>query len=217
MANTGYQNRRYKVIGGKLEKSWVAPPSAGWFVKKADAWADEAEKSAEAKAWNEALAAKTKVRDDELAAEEAAEKKAKADERAEAEAVRLAEEAVTATKLAQEAQARLANGGEPVTTAPPAVETPDPTTPAPETVQVPPESAPEPDLASTPPAPMLRMKIVMTRTGLSRVAIQRAVAAGTFPAAHDLGKGELCWPAEKIETWLQNWPDAPNAPDPEAA
>ena len=217
MASTGYQNRRYKVIGGKLEKSWVAPPPAGWFVKKADAWADEAEKSAEAKAWNEALAAKTKVRDDELAAEETVAKEIKAKERATAEAARLAEAAATATTLAEKAQARLANGGEPVTTAPPAVETPAPTTSEPEIAETPPIPAPDRDLASTPPAPMLRMKIVMTRTGLSRVAIQRGIAAGTFPAAHDLGKGELCWPAGKIETWLQNRPDAPDAPEPSGA
>ncbi len=34
----GYQNRRYRVVDGKLEKRWDAP-GEGWFVTKADAWA----------------------------------------------------------------------------------------------------------------------------------------------------------------------------------
>ena len=34
----GYQNRRYRVVDGKLEKRWDAPVE-GWFMTKAEAWA----------------------------------------------------------------------------------------------------------------------------------------------------------------------------------
>ncbi len=33
-----YQNRRYRVVDGKLQKRWDAP-GEGWFMTKAEAWA----------------------------------------------------------------------------------------------------------------------------------------------------------------------------------
>ena len=62
MPNIGYQNRRYKVVMGKLEKSWKNPPPAGWYVKKSDAWAAYQEEIAEAKVFDDALAAKKALR-----------------------------------------------------------------------------------------------------------------------------------------------------------
>ena len=35
----GYQNRRYRVVGGKLAKRWDGADEPGWFVTKAEAWA----------------------------------------------------------------------------------------------------------------------------------------------------------------------------------
>ena len=34
----GYQNRRYRVVDGKLAKRWDGADEPGWFVTKADAW-----------------------------------------------------------------------------------------------------------------------------------------------------------------------------------
>jgi len=53
----GYQNRRYLVVDGKLKKSWVNPPPAGWFKEKADALADNEKKISEERARDDALAA----------------------------------------------------------------------------------------------------------------------------------------------------------------
>ncbi len=58
-----YRDRRYLVVDGRLKKKWSTPPEPGWFVEKADAWAAHAEKIAEAKASDEALAAKKVVED----------------------------------------------------------------------------------------------------------------------------------------------------------
>ena len=35
----GYQNRRYRVVDGKLAKRWDGADEPGWFVTKAEAWA----------------------------------------------------------------------------------------------------------------------------------------------------------------------------------
>ena len=34
----GYQNRRYRVVDGKLAKRWDGADEPGWFVTKAEAW-----------------------------------------------------------------------------------------------------------------------------------------------------------------------------------
>ena len=83
MASTGYQNRRYRVTDGKLEKRWDAPGD-GWFVTKAEAWAD-----AEAKA--KTFAANNARRESAKKQREA--KAAKADAAAEAKAAKKAAKA----------------------------------------------------------------------------------------------------------------------------
>ena len=35
----GYQNRRYRVVDGKIEKRWDGTKEPGWFMTKAEAWA----------------------------------------------------------------------------------------------------------------------------------------------------------------------------------
>ena len=35
----GYQNRRYRVVDGKLAKRWDGADEPGWFLTKAEAWA----------------------------------------------------------------------------------------------------------------------------------------------------------------------------------
>ena len=35
----GYQNRRYRVVDGKLAKRWDGADEPGWFVTKVEAWA----------------------------------------------------------------------------------------------------------------------------------------------------------------------------------
>ena len=217
MASTGYQNRRYKVIGGKLEKSWVAPPPAGWFVEKSAALADNEKKIAEGKVRDAELAAEAKIRDDALAIEEAAAKEAAAKKKAEINAARLAEAAADATKLAEEAAARLTDGLKPTTAKPPAVETPEPANPEPEAAETPPGSAPEPEPESTSPVPMVRMKRTMARLAKSRVAIQREVAEGTFPQPHSLGNGEWCWSEMTIAALERERSDVSDAPEPETA
>ena len=69
---------------------------------------------------------------------------------------------------------------------------------------------------------MLRPLEVVKRTGLSRTTLWRRVRAGTFPAAVELGKNSIGWPASTIAAWLANRPqrtygaEAPYQP-PEAA
>ncbi len=76
-----YQNRRYRVVDGKLAKRWDSP-SDGWFVTKAEAWAAE-----EVRVKKDADAAKT------AAARAAMDKKRKAKDADAAKTVARADEA----------------------------------------------------------------------------------------------------------------------------
>ncbi len=89
----GYQNRRYSVIDGKLQKRWDATPDPRWFVTKEEAWeADAANRKtlAARMARNENLKKQRRAKADKAAA--AAETKA-AKKAAKAEANAAAEEA----------------------------------------------------------------------------------------------------------------------------
>lgn len=47
----------------------------------------------------------------------------------------------------------------------------------------------------------LRRKEVEAATGLSRSAIYRRIANGTFPAPQDLGGNTVRWPESAIDEW----------------
>lgn len=66
-----YQNRRYRVVDGKLQKRWDAP-GEGWFVTKVEAWAAD---SANARTAAARMAKKEKARKEREAKEAKAEAK----------------------------------------------------------------------------------------------------------------------------------------------
>ena len=49
---------------------------------------------------------------------------------------------------------------------------------------------------------ILRLPVVMARTGLSRSTIYAKIAAGEFPEPINLGARAVGWLADEIEAWL---------------
>ncbi len=49
---------------------------------------------------------------------------------------------------------------------------------------------------------VLRLPVVMARTGLSRSTIYAKIAAGAFPEPINLGARAVGWLADEIEAWL---------------
>ena len=49
---------------------------------------------------------------------------------------------------------------------------------------------------------ILRLPLVMARTGLSRSTIYAKVAAGDFPEPINLGGRAVGWLADEVEAWL---------------
>ncbi len=49
---------------------------------------------------------------------------------------------------------------------------------------------------------ILRLPVVMARTGLSRSTIYAKIAAGEFPESINLGARAVGWLADEIEAWL---------------
>lgn len=57
-------------------------------------------------------------------------------------------------------------------------------------------------IASGEPLTLLRLREVTRRTALSRSAIYRAIAAGTFPAPVKLGERASAWNAAEVANWI---------------
>ena len=55
---------------------------------------------------------------------------------------------------------------------------------------------------------LLRIDEVRNRVGLGTSAIYRRMAAGTFPAARQLGPGCVRWRESEIREWMDNLPAA---------
>ncbi len=49
---------------------------------------------------------------------------------------------------------------------------------------------------------IIRLPVVMARTGLSRSTIYAKIAAGEFPEPINLGARAVGWLADEIEAWL---------------
>lgn len=52
------------------------------------------------------------------------------------------------------------------------------------------------------PLTLLRLREVTRRTALSRSAVYRAIAAGTFPAPVKLGERASAWNAAEVTRWI---------------
>jgi len=50
---------------------------------------------------------------------------------------------------------------------------------------------------------ILRLKDVITRTGLSRPTIYRLIARGEFPRQVELGPNSVGWRADKVQEWIE--------------
>lgn len=51
---------------------------------------------------------------------------------------------------------------------------------------------------------ILRMKLLLVRTGLSRATIYRRIAAGRFPPPIDLGERCRGWYESEVDRWIAN-------------
>ncbi|MFH5924592.1 helix-turn-helix transcriptional regulator [Roseomonas sp. SXEYE001] len=67
---------------------------------------------------------------------------------------------------------------------------------------------------STASDPFLRIRDVQVDTGLSRSAIYRRMAAGTFPRPQQLAGGVVRWRRSKIDAWKEAQPEAGGAMPP---
>lgn len=56
--------------------------------------------------------------------------------------------------------------------------------------------------ANDEPLTLLRLPEVIRRTALSRTAIYRAIAAGTFPRPVKLTERASAWSAAEVERWI---------------
>ncbi len=54
----------------------------------------------------------------------------------------------------------------------------------------------------------LRLKDVMTMTGLSRSSIYRYIAQEQFPVAVSLGGRSIAWVESEVQSWMQHMLDA---------
>lgn len=55
---------------------------------------------------------------------------------------------------------------------------------------------------------ILRLPVVITRTGLSRSTIYQRVAEGTFPRPINIGDRAVGWLDSEIESWLSSCVEA---------
>ncbi len=62
---------------------------------------------------------------------------------------------------------------------------------------------------------VLRLPVVMARTGLSRSTIYAKVATGEFPEPISLGARAVGWLADEIEAWLIARVEASRGPKPD--
>ena len=53
---------------------------------------------------------------------------------------------------------------------------------------------------------VLRFKPMREKVGLSRPTIYRKMRRGEFPAAIDLGNGQLGWLEEEVDEWIASRP-----------
>ncbi|WP_198032496.1 helix-turn-helix transcriptional regulator [Aerolutibacter daejeonensis] len=62
---------------------------------------------------------------------------------------------------------------------------------------------PSPELAEVTLRPeLVRLPVVLARTGLSKSEVYRRVAAGTFPRPTRLGYRTSAWSASEIDQWV---------------
>jgi prophage regulatory protein len=57
---------------------------------------------------------------------------------------------------------------------------------------------------------MLKIDQVVDETSLSRSAIYRAIAAGTFPKGRQIGPKRVAWPQRDIDAWKEGRFPFPN-------
>ena len=50
------------------------------------------------------------------------------------------------------------------------------------------------------------IKVVTTKTGLSRASIYKYVELGLFPRQRQLGPGRVAWRASEIRAWIESRP-----------
>jgi prophage regulatory protein len=65
--------------------------------------------------------------------------------------------------------------------------------------------------------PFMRIREVEAETRLSRSAIYRRMAAGTFPRPQQLAGGTVRWRQSKVRAWMEEQPDAGRATPPGTA
>lgn len=58
---------------------------------------------------------------------------------------------------------------------------------------------------------LIRLPVVVERTGRSRSRIYVDVAAGTFPAPVKIGRTAIAWPEHEIDRWIEERIDARDA------
>lgn len=60
------------------------------------------------------------------------------------------------------------------------------------------------------PGRMLKIDDVIAETSLSRSAIYRAIAAGTFPKGHPISAKRVAWSEREIDAWKERRFPFPN-------
>ena len=56
------------------------------------------------------------------------------------------------------------------------------------------------------PDELWSIKVVTTKTGLSRASIYKYVELGLFPRQRQLGPGRVAWRASEIRAWIESRP-----------
>lgn len=51
---------------------------------------------------------------------------------------------------------------------------------------------------------LIRMKEVISKTGLSRSRIYQYIGEGKFPASVSLGERSVCWVESEVDKWIEN-------------
>ena len=60
---------------------------------------------------------------------------------------------------------------------------------------------------------ILRLPVVMARTGLGRTSIYEKVAAGDFPEPINIGPRAVGWIADEVQAWIESRIDASRSVD----
>lgn len=55
----------------------------------------------------------------------------------------------------------------------------------------------------------LRMPDLVAKVRISRATINRAIAAGTFPAPRQIGANAVAWLESEVDAWMKARPVAP--------